>query len=146
MEAWTIQKLLNWITKYLEDKGVESARLSAELLLSHILGMKRIELYTNFAKIITKPYLDQLHKLVSRAVQHEPIAYITGKAEFYSLEFAMTPDCLIPRPETELLVERGVEFLRGREGKQLVCEMCTGSGCIAVAIAKNVPRVNIIAT
>lgn len=146
MENWTIKKLLNWVTDFLTQKTIDTPRLSAELLISHVMGLKRIELYTNFDKLVTRPQLDQLRQLVKRAAQNEPIAYLTGKCEFYSLEFTVTPDCLIPRPETELLVERAIEFLRERTGKQLVCDLCTGSGCIAIAIAKNVTDVNIVAT
>jgi len=146
MQNWTIQKLLNWVTEYLTNKGIDSPRLSAELLLSHVLGMKRIELYTQFDKHVPKQQLDKLHELVKRAGQNEPIAYLTGKAEFYSLQFEVSPDCMIPRPETELLAERAIEFLRTRSGTQFVCDLCTGCGCIAVAIAKNFLDARIIAT
>lgn len=146
MEDWTIKRLLDWSTNFFTQKALDSPRLSAELILSHVLDLKRIELYTNFDKPVAKPQLDQLRELVKRAVQNEPIAYLTGKTEFYSLEFAVTRDCLIPRPETELLVERAIEFLRGRASKQLVCDLCTGCGCIAVAIAKNVADVDVLAT
>jgi len=146
MQAWTIQKLLNWIIGYLTDKGIDSPRLSAELLLSHVVGLKRIELYTQFDRPVTQQQLDQLHGLVKRAGQYEPIAYLTGKIEFYCLEFQVSPDCMIPRPETELLVERAIEFLRSRTSEQLVCDLCTGCGCIAIALARNCPDVNIIAT
>ena len=108
--------------------------------------LKRIELYTQFDKPVTKQQLDQLHDLVKRAGQHEPVAYLTGKTEFYSLQLEVSPDCMIPRPETELLVERAIEFLRLRFGTQFVCDLCTGCGCIAVAIAKNFPHAQIIAT
>ena len=146
METWTISKLLNWVTGYLTDKGIDSPRLSAELLLSHVLELKRIELYTQFDKPVGKPELDKLRELVKRAGENEPIAYLVGKTEFYSMEIDVTPDCLIPRPETELLVQRAIEFLRTRHGIQSVCDLCTGSGCIAAAIAKNYPDVRIIAT
>ena len=147
MQTWTIQKLLKWVTEYLTSKGIDSPRLSAELLLSHVLGLKRIELYTKFDKPVAKQQLDRLHDLVERAGQNKPIAYLVGKTEFYSLELNVTPDCMIPRPETELLVERAIEFLRTRRtGTQFVCDLCTGSGCIAVAIAKNYPDARIIAT
>ncbi|MCK4753184.1 MAG: peptide chain release factor N(5)-glutamine methyltransferase [Planctomycetes bacterium] len=146
MAEWTIQKLLNWTTEHFTEKGIDSPRLSAELLLSHILELKRIELYTQYDKSVAKPQLDKLHDLVKRAGQSEPVAYLVGKTEFYSLELDITQDCLIPRPETELLVERAIEFLRTRSDKQFVCDLCTGSGCIAVAIAKNYPAANIIAT
>ena len=146
MATWTIQKLLNWTSEYLTNKGVDSPRLSAELLLSHALGLKRIELYTQFDRQVPQQQLDLLHDLVKRAGLHEPVAYLTGKTEFYSLEFDITTDCLIPRPETELLVQRAIEFLRTRSGIQYVCDLCTGSGCIAVTIAKNVPEARITAT
>jgi release factor glutamine methyltransferase len=146
MQAWTIQKLLNWVTEYLTDKAVDSPRLSAELLLSHVMAMTRIELYTQFDQPVAKEQLDQLHDLVKRAGQHEPVAYLTGRTEFYSLELNVTGDCMIPRPETELLVQRAIEFLRTRDGIQFVCDLCTGSGCIAVAIAKNFSNARLIAT
>ena len=146
MAEWTIQKLLSWTAKYFTDKGLDSPRFSAELLISHVLGMKRIELYTQFDKPIAKQQLDVLHNLVKRVGQNEPIGYLIGKTEFYSLELNISPDCLIPRPETELLVERAIEFLRRRAGRQLVCDLCTGSSCVAIAIAKNFPDADITAT
>jgi release factor glutamine methyltransferase len=146
MELWTIQKLLNWTAGYFTDKRIDSPRISAELLLSSVLGLKRIELYTQFDKPVVKEQLNKLHELVRRAGEHEPIAYLTGKCEFYSLELAVTADCLIPRPETELLVARAIEFLRGRNGKQFGCDLCTGCGCVAVAIARNFADCKIIAT
>jgi release factor glutamine methyltransferase len=146
MQTWTIQKLLNWVTQYLTSKGIDSPRLSAELLLSSVVGLKRIELYTQYDTPVAKEQLDQLHDLVERAGRHEPVAYLTGKTEFYSLELSVSPDCMIPRPETELLVQRAIEFLRARTGVQFVCDLCTGSGCIAVAIAGNFPDARVIAT
>jgi release factor glutamine methyltransferase len=167
MQTWTIQKLLNWIAAYFTEKGIDGPRLSAELLLSHVLSLKRIELYTLFDKPVDQQQLHTLHALTKRAGQDEPVAYLTGKTEFYSIELDITPDCLIPRPETELLVERAIEFLRARAAEgpgigdalesgrlcnnsgapaQFVCDLCTGSGCIAVAIAKNFPGARIIAT
>ncbi len=146
MSDWTIQKLLTWITEYLTQKDVDAPRLSAELLLSHVLGLKRIELYTQFSKPVPQEQLDQLRALVKRAGQQEPVAYLVGRAEFYSIEFEVTSDCLIPRPETELLVQRAIEFLRQRGGPQLVCDLCTGCGIIAVAIARNVADAKVIAT
>jgi len=146
MDKWTIQKLLNWTTEFLTNKGVDSPRLSAELLISHVVGLKRIELYTQFDKQVPQQQLDLLHDLVKRAGLHEPVVYLTGKTEFYSIELEITSDCLIPRPETELLVQRAIEFLRTRSGVQYICDLCTGSGCIAVAIAKNFPDARITAT
>ncbi|MBL7189434.1 MAG: peptide chain release factor N(5)-glutamine methyltransferase [Phycisphaerae bacterium] len=144
--SWTVQKLLIWVTEYLTDKGVDSPRLSAELLLCHAVGLTRIELYTQFDTPVPQRQLDQLHDLVKRAGLQEPVAYLTGRTEFYSIELDVTSDCLIPRPETELLVQRAIEFLRTRMGMQFVCDLCTGSGCIAVAVAKNFSDARVIAT
>ncbi len=146
MTAWTIRKLLAWITEYLTRNGVDAPRLSAEMLLSHVLGLKRIELYTQFDRVVEKDALDRLHDLVKRAGDHEPVAYLVGRTEFYSLEMEVTANCLIPRPETELLVQRAIEFLRTREGQQHVCDLCTGCGCIAIAIAKGCPNARVVAT
>jgi release factor glutamine methyltransferase len=146
MNEWTIQKLLTWVTEYLTQKGVDAPRLSAELLLSHVLGLKRIELYTQYNRIVAQEQLTKLRGLVKRSGEHEPVAYLVGRTEFYSIEFEVTPDCLIPRPETELLVQRSIELLRKRTGPQSVCDLCTGCGIIAVAIAKNVPDAKVIAT
>ncbi|MHC4185580.1 MAG: N5-glutamine methyltransferase family protein, partial [Planctomycetota bacterium] len=109
-------------------------------------GGRFVELYTQFDKPVDKDRLNRLRGLVKRAAEHEPVAYLVGKTEFYSLEFNVTPDCMIPRPETELLAERAIEFLRGRKGGQFVCDLCTGCGCIAAAIAKNHADCRIIAT
>ncbi len=146
MDTWTIQKLLNWVTEYLTGKGVDSPRLSAELLLCHVLGTTRIQLYTQFDKVVPQRQLDVLRDLVRRAGLHEPVSYLTGRTEFYSVELDISNDCMIPRPETELLVQRAIEYLRTREGVQFVCDLCTGSGCIAVAIAKNFSEARVIAT
>ncbi len=133
------------VGRFTEEK-IDSPRLSAELILSFVLQMERIQLYMHFDKEIPKPQLDKLHSLVKRCLQNEPVQYLTGKCEFYSLSLKVSPACLIPRPETELLVERAIEFLRGREGKQYVCDLCTGCGCVAAAIAKNFPEAKVIAT
>lgn len=146
MHFWTVQEFLDWAADYLANEQIDSARLSAELLLSCVLHMKRIELYAYSDRHLTKQQAENLRELVERAGQHEPLAYVIGKAEFYSLEFNVRRDCMIPRPETELLVDCAVEFLRARTGTQLVCDLCTGCGCIAVAVAKNFRDAQIIAT
>jgi release factor glutamine methyltransferase len=145
-QVWTIKKLLDWMVSHFTEKGVDSPRLTAELLLSFVLKTERIELYMHFDQPIKKPQLDKLHSLIKRCLQNEPVQYLTGRTEFYSLSLKVAPACLIPRPETELLVERAVEFLRSRTGTQYVCDLCTGCGCIAVAIAKNFADAKIIAT
>lgn len=146
METWTIKKLLEWVSGYLENKGVDSPRLSAELLLCDVLRLERIQLYTLYDRVVEPPQLVALRALVKRAGEHEPVAYLVGRCEFYSLPLTITADCLIPRPETEHLVEMAILFLRNRTGQQHVLDLCTGSGCIAAAIAKNVENVQIAAT
>ncbi|MBN1126461.1 MAG: peptide chain release factor N(5)-glutamine methyltransferase, partial [Sedimentisphaerales bacterium] len=146
METWTVQKLLNWMKAYFEEKGIDAPRLSAELLLSHILDCQRIELYTNFDRVVDTDQLGRLRELVKRAADQEPIAYLVGRTEFYSLPMFVNKHCLIPRPETEMLVERAIEFLRRRPGTQHILDLCTGSGCIAVAIAKNHNDCHVLAT
>lgn len=144
---WTIKQLLDWITQYFDDNNIDSARLSAELLLAEILQMQRIELYTNFDKLVQQAQRDKLRDLVKRCGAGEPLQYLIGRCEFYSMAVKVTPDCLIPRPETELLVERAIEFLRAGDGAvKHVCDLCSGSGCIAVAIGKNFENAHIIAT
>ena len=146
METWTIQKLLNWMTDYFTQKSVDSPRVSAEMLLCHILKLERIELYMHFDRPVSADDLAKLRALVKRAADHEPVAYLVGRTGFYSLDIEVSSACLIPRPETEQLVELAIEFLRTRPAPQYVLDMCTGSGCIAVAIAKGVPDVKVIAT
>jgi release factor glutamine methyltransferase len=147
-DTWTIRKLIEWMVGYFTDRAIDTPRLTAELLLSHVLQMKRIELYMHFDKPVEPDKLAELRALVKRTSEHEPYAYLIGRTEFYSMEINVSRDCLIPRPETELLVERAIEFLRTRKagGTQKICDLCTGSGCIAVAIAKNFPDCKIIAT
>jgi release factor glutamine methyltransferase len=146
MSGWTIQQYLNRITEYLTEKHIDSPRLQAELLMSEALGMQRIDLYTQFDKEVSKENSKRLEELVHRAEEFEPIAYIIGRTEFYSIDLEITKDCLIPRPETELLVDKALEFLKGRKARQFVCDLCTGCGCIAIAIAKNFLDADIIAT
>ncbi len=145
-EPWTILRLLNWTKEYFVKGEVGDPRLSAEILLAHVLGCKRIELYTRFDYQPATAQLDAYRELVSRARQHEPIAYLAGRREFYSLEFRVTKDVLIPRPETELLVAHAVEHLKalGRPGQ--MWDACTGSGCVAVAAASCVADLTVLAT
>jgi release factor glutamine methyltransferase len=145
-EVWTIKKLLDWMASHFTQNGVDSPRLTAELLLSFVLGMERIELYMHFDQAVKKPQLDKLHSLVKRCMRNEPVQYLTSRCEFYSLSLKVSSACLIPRPETELLVKRAIEFLRSRTGIQYVCDLCTGCGCIAIAVAKNFADAKIIAT
>ena len=100
MSQWVIKKLLDWVSDYFAQNNIESPRLAAEILLSSVLMMTRIELYTHFDEPVAKRQLDQLHELVKRAVENEPVQYLVSRTEFYSIELEIDRNCLIPRPET----------------------------------------------
>ncbi|HNX26197.1 MAG TPA: HemK/PrmC family methyltransferase [Phycisphaerae bacterium] len=193
-ESWTTGRLLSWTKEYFEHSGLENPRLCAEVLLSHCVGCSRIELYARFNSEPTDRQRSQFRELVRRAAMHEPVAYLVGSREFYSLNFRVTPAVLIPRPETEMLVEKAVEHLQKLAGVHVtqqkfdsqesspvdldeieklasaqpeesqssepafqpkknrsqyvgnVWDVCTGSGCVACAIAANAPGVNVLAS
>ena len=131
---------------FLAKKGVASPRLQVELLLAHMLGMPRMKLYLNFERVLTAMELDTLRALVRRRGQREPLQYIVGSASFCGLEMALNQRVLIPRPETELLAERGWKFLQGCGGCPSALDVGTGSGCVAIALAANAPGSRIHAT
>lgn len=143
--TWTIGSLLTWTRGHFEKSGIDDARLCAELLLAKALGCKRIELYTRFEQTPTEPQRTAYRELVRAAAAHEPIAYLIGTKEFYSLEFAVTPDVLIPRPETELLVELALAWCKAnpREAYDIL-DVGTGSGCIAVTLAKRQSNARVV--
>jgi len=144
---WTIGRLLQWTADYLTRHGVEEARLSTEVLLAHAVGCPRIQLYTRFEESINGTRIDGFRELVKRAARLEPIAYLVEQKEFYSLSFRVTRDVLIPRPETESLVECVVdECSRARLKSPVLWDMGTGSGCIAIALLKQLPTATVTAT
>ena len=130
----SIKEVIGLSTEYLEKSGVESARIEAEWLIGHALNMKRMDLYLQFDKPLSEAFLSQIRPLIARRAAGEPVQYICGETEFYSLPFKVGPGVLIPRPETELLVDWALQKLE--EGDE-VLDLCTGSGCIAVALACN---------
>jgi release factor glutamine methyltransferase len=134
---WTVRRLLQWTQDFFTRKSVDAPRLSAELLLAHVLKYPRIKLYTDFERPLRDAELAEFRGLVQRAAEQEPIAYLTGKAHFFNLEFRVTKDVLIPRPDTETLVENVLQLARATPGMESprVLDLCTGSGCIAGAIA-----------
>ncbi len=145
-ETWTVLKLLNWTKEYLARAKVEEVRVAAEVLLAHALGCRRIDLYARFDYEPAPEQLAGFRGLVKRAADLEPVAYLVGHKEFYSLDFRVTPDVLVPRPETESLVTEAIGHLErlGRAGR--VWDVCTGSGCVAVAIASQRPDAAVLAT
>src|SRR5215216_3206702 len=100
-EPWTVRRLLEWTSGFFTRKEIESPRLCSELLLAHVLDVPRIKLYTNYENIVPEKKLADFRELVKRAAEHEPVAYLTGKAWFFNLEFEVSPKVLIPRPDTE---------------------------------------------
>ncbi len=145
-QPWTVLQLLNWTKDYFERQGVESPRLCGEVLLAHVLGCERLGLYTQFSRVCAPEELSSYRALVQRAADHEPVAYLVGVKEFYSLPMRVEPGVLIPRPETELLVESAIDFLRALNRPATMWDVCTGSGCVAVAVAKHVADTRILAT
>jgi len=146
--TWTVRRLLEWTTPFFQRKGVDSPRLAAELLLGHVLTIPRIKLYTDYERQLDAGQLQAYRELVRRAAEEEPVAYLTGHAHFFNLEFEVTRDVLIPRPDTETLVENVIQLVRRQAGFESprVLDLCTGSGCIAAAIAHNVKDAVVIAT
>ncbi len=148
-ETWTIGRLLTWTTEYLTDRGVSGARLDAEVLLAEARGCARIDLYAAYGEPADEKARAAFRELVRRRAEGTPVAYLVGKREFYSMEFQVTPDVLIPRPETELLVitllDRLKAFAEANDRNPTVCDCGTGSGVIAVCLAVHGPACEITA-
>ncbi|MEW5843105.1 MAG: peptide chain release factor N(5)-glutamine methyltransferase [Bacteroidota bacterium] len=131
----TVLESLQLSTEYLEKKRIESARLNAELLLAEILNCKRLDLYLKFDQPLKENEVDKYRELISRRGKFEPLQYITGKAEFFGLTFKVNSSVLIPRPETELMVEAIIERFKSADGCRIL-DIGTGSGNISVTLAK----------
>ena len=139
---WTLGKLLAWAGPYLEKYGVDSPRLSAELMLGRVMGLSRLALYLNFEKPLTSAELAEFKKLLIRRREGEPMAYIMGRREFYGLDFKVGPGVLIPRPESEHLVEEGIRLLQDAPEPHIL-DLCTGSGAVALALASALPQARV---
>lgn len=137
-KTWTILELISWGTTYLSEKGFDDARLNIELLLASVLQLKRIHLYTQFDRPLTEEELARFKELLKRRMTHEPLQYILGETEFFGLKFSVDPRVLIPRPETEILVEEVADKIQVcfEPDEQIrILDVGTGSGCIAVTLA-----------
>ncbi|MBI4600517.1 MAG: peptide chain release factor N(5)-glutamine methyltransferase [Planctomycetes bacterium] len=147
--VWTVQELLQWTADYFQRLGLPSARLDAEVLLAEALGKRRIELYTGYHMLVEPEERARFRAFVERRARREPVAYITGRREFYSLSFEVSPAVLVPRPETEHVVDAALARLKAprpegsASGPRRALDLGTGSGCIAVAIAANAPEVEV---
>ena len=151
-ETWTVGQLLDWTTSYFTRRGLETPRLDAELLLAEVLSSDRVCLYTEYDKPLGSDERSRFRELVERRSRHEPVAYLTGRKGFYSLELEVGPGVLVPRPETEHLVDEGLRLLDGGTatsedpGRPLALDLGTGSGCLAIALATSREELRVVAT
>ena len=143
-ENWTLLKVLRWTQTRFSERGLPAARLDAEVLLSHVLGMDRIALYTHFDQPLAKEELARYRELIRRRLAGEPVAYLVSRQEFWSIPLYVDERVLIPRPETEILVEVVLAFLKGK-AQPRVLDVGTGSGAIAIAIAHERPDAEVLA-
>ncbi|MDR1578378.1 MAG: peptide chain release factor N(5)-glutamine methyltransferase [Deltaproteobacteria bacterium] len=144
-KTWLVGDLLQTTTVFLGQKGLATPRLEAELLLAEILALTRMQLYVHFDRVMTEQELEAYRGLIRRRIKREPSAYILGRREFYLLNFKVTPDTLIPRPETELLVDEAIALAKPLT-EPLIWDLGCGCGAIALALAKNLPQSRVTAT
>ncbi|HEY4887780.1 MAG TPA: peptide chain release factor N(5)-glutamine methyltransferase [Candidatus Dormibacteraeota bacterium] len=142
----TIVEVLKLASEHFQKRGADSARLDAEVLLAHALGLRRLDLYLQFDRSLTEPELSAYRELVARRAKGEPVAYLVGHKEFMGLDFRVTPAVLVPNPDTEVLVQRAVELAREAGRPLRVADVGTGSGCIAIAIAHYAANAEVVAS
>ena len=142
-KTWRIIEIIKWGEEYFKLKGFENPKQEIEWLLCDLLELKRIDLYLKFEDIINKSKLKKLKSWIKRRIEREPLQYITGKVEFYGLKFISTPQALIPRPETERLVDITLNSLE-KIPEPKILEIGTGSGCVSIAVSNKKPRANIL--
>ncbi len=146
-EVWTVLRLMRWSGEYLEGKGIERGRLEAEHLLAGALGVGRLQLYLQFDRPLSAEDLDRFRPLLRRRADREPVQYILGRAAFRELDLKVDRRVLIPRPETEVLVDEVLEWARAGAREDLsVVDLGTGSGAIALSLAAEGPFTRIVAT
>lgn len=142
--AWTIARVLDWTRGFFESKGIDTARLDAELLIAHALKLERIALYLDHHRPLSTHELEAIRGLVKRRSKLEPIHYILGQRDFWNITLSVDPRVLIPRPDTEKLVELALAHIHA--DTEQVLDLCTGSGAIALAIASEHPKLKLTAT
>jgi release factor glutamine methyltransferase len=142
-DGWTPLRLLAWSQEFFAKRGVDAPRLTAEVLLAHALSCDRVRLYLDFDKPLGEPELARYRGLVRRRAEGEPTAYLVGRREFFGRPFRVDPRVLVPRPETELLVEAALAALP--EGGRAL-DLGTGSGCVAISLALGRGRARVVAT
>ena len=144
-DVWTVGRLLTWTSDWLATRGSETPRLDAEVLLAHVRGCPRIALYTAFETPVDEAQRGRFRGLVKRRGEGEPVAYLVGNREFFSLPLRVSSAVLVPRPETEDLVVRVIDICRDSAAPR-IADVGTGSGAIVVALAKHLPRATFLAT
>ncbi len=142
---WTVGRILEWTAQHLKKSGSDTPRLDAELLLAKARACPRIQLYVQFNEVVPDAQRAVMRDLVRRRAQSEPVAHLVGHREFFSLDFAVSPDVLIPRPDTETLVLDLITHAR-RLPAPAILDVATGSGCIAIAAAVQVPAARVTAS
>ena len=143
-KPWRIIDVINWGVDYFENKSLENPRLEIEIFLQHILDCKKIDLYINFENEVSLHDLNILKGYIKRRLENEPSQYIVGKSNFYGRNFYVDNNVLIPRPETEILINACIEFLSMKDNPEII-DIGTGSGCIGITLAKEIPSSNVIA-
>jgi len=145
-ERWTVQRVIQWTTEHFQKKGLDNPRLEAEVLLAHLLEMDRMGLYLNYDRPLKEEERTAYREMIQRRLAKEPLAYIVGSKEFWSLRFAVNPECLIPRPETEHLVEEAIRIGKGIKPPLRILEIGQGCGAVAIALATELGEAEIVAT
>ena len=136
---WTVESVVRWAMDDFRARGISTARLDAELLVAHALATTRIQLVIDARRTLDAAELERLRDLVRRRRAHEPIAYILGAREFYGRVFRVDKRVLVPRPDTEVLVDVGLERTRNVSMSTRALDLCTGSGCVAITLARERP-------
>ena len=143
-KPWRIIDVINWGVDYFENKSLGNPRLEIEIFLQHIFDCNKIDLYLNFENEVSAPDLNTLKRYIKRRLENEPSQYIVGKSNFYGRDFYVDNNVLIPRPETEILINACIEFLSMKDNPEII-DIGTGSGCIGITLAKEIPSSNVIA-
>lgn len=145
-EPWTISRVIRWAAEDFAKRGNPSPRLDAELLLGKVLGVDRVRLVLDAQRPLADPELGEYRELIRRRRTHEPVAYILGRREFYGHSFKVDRRVLVPRPDSETLVEAALERTKARSMYGRAVDLCTGSGCIAISFSKARPTWRVTAT
>lgn len=145
-KTWTIGSLVKWATDDFRARGIDNPRLDAELLVAHALGIDRMRVILDASRPLEGAELAKLRELVKRRRAHEPIAYLRGEREFYGLRFKVDSRVLIPRPDTETLVDVALARTSHVSLSMRMLDLCTGSGCVAIAVARQRPTAKIFAS